>query len=57
MQSGYTWKDCGGRSSALLCGARATSVQAHYYYVGMTIKPLSTGASTLFVVRFEADIQ
>ena len=55
--AGYTWKDCGGRSSALLCGARATSVQAHYYYVGMTIKPLSTGASTLFVVRFEADIQ
>lgn len=52
-----TWKSCGGRTYALSCGGRDTAGLTHNYYVGMCIKPLSTGASTLFVVRFEADIQ
>lgn len=51
------WQTCGGRNAALSCGSSLTAASTHLYYVGMTIKPISTGASTLFVVRFEADIQ
>jgi len=53
----WTWKSCGGRTNALSCGARDVAGTEHLYYVGMSISPTSTGASTLFVVRFEADIQ
>ena len=51
-----TWQSCGGRDNKLLCGARTSSL-THDFYIGMSISPTSTGASTLFVVRFEADVQ
>lgn len=51
------WSQPHGRASAMSCGTSLTPATTHSFYVGMSISPTSTGASTLFVTRFEADIQ
>ena len=52
-----TWSQPHGRASAMSCGTSLTAATTHSFYVGMSISPTSTGASTLFVSRFESDIQ
>ena len=52
-----TWTQPHGRAAAMSCGTSLTGATAHSFYVGMSLSPVSTGASTLFVTRFECDIQ
>ena len=50
------WSDIGGRSNALSLGTSDTATE-HYFYVGISVSPTSTGASTIFTFRFEIDVQ
>ena len=49
------WSQPHGRSNALDCGTSDTATD-HYFYIGMSLSPTSTGAATTFVVRFEIDV-
>ena len=51
------WSSPGGRAAALSCGTNLVASTTANFYTGMSISPTSTGASTLFVTRFEADVQ
>ena len=50
-------ENIGSRANALSLGDSTTAGQTHDFYFGISISPTSTGASNLFVLRFEADIQ
>ncbi len=52
-----SWSQPHGRTQALNCGTRTTPATEHDFYLSFSISPTSTGASSLFVVRFEVDIQ
>lgn len=51
------WSQPHGRANYLNCGTSTTPATTHNFYVGFSMSPTSTGASSLFVVRFEVDIQ
>ena len=51
-----SWSTPAGRPNALDCGTSAAGTD-HYFYIGMSLSPTSTGASTTFVLRFEIDVQ
>jgi len=57
------WYEPNGRQNAISLKTDAikndleTSKTLHRVYVGMSVSPLSTGASTLWVARIEVDIQ
>lgn len=52
-----TWTQPHGRTNAMDCGTSTTPATSHNFYIGLSLSPTSTGASTLFVSRFEVDIQ
>ena len=51
------WSQPHGRANAMNCGTSTTPATQHYFYLGTSLSPTATGASTLFVVRFEVDVQ
>ena len=51
-----SWSQPHGRSNALDLGTSSTATD-HYFYVGMSLSPTSTGAATTFVIRVEIDVQ
>lgn len=51
------WRDIHGRANALSLGISNTPATTHHFYFGISISPQATGATTQFVLRFEADIQ
>lgn len=55
-QGNTTWSQPHGRTNAMSCGVSTTPATSHAFYVGMSLSPTSTGASTLFVTRMEVDI-
>jgi len=52
-----TWAQPQGRAQSLSLGTSTTPATQHNFYVGMSLSPISTGASTLFVCRLEVDVQ
>lgn len=52
-----TWSTPAGRAAAMSAGTSVSAATTHNFYVGMSLSPTSTGASTLFVTRFEVDVQ
>ena len=52
-----SWSTPHGRTNAVSLGDSLTPATSHQFYVAMSLTPTSTGASNLFTVRFEADIQ
>jgi len=52
-----TWHQPHGRSNSMDCGTSTTPSTEHHFYIGMSLSPTATGASTLFVSRFEVDVQ
>jgi len=51
-----TWSQPHGRANALDCGTSTTPATQHNFYIGMSLSPNSTGAATLFAMRFEVDV-
>jgi hypothetical protein len=50
------WSDIGGRANALSLGTSESATE-HYFYVGISVSPTSSGATTVGVFRFEIDVQ
>jgi len=51
------WKEPMGRINALSLGTSTTPAQTHHFYFGISISPIASGSSSVFVIRFEVDIQ
>lgn len=52
-----TWSQPHGRVNAMSCGTSTTPATTHTFYIGQSLAPTATGASTLFITRMEVDIQ
>jgi hypothetical protein len=50
------WAQPHGRVNALSLGTSETPATEHSFYLGMSLSPVSTGASSLFIIRLEVDI-
>jgi hypothetical protein len=55
--SDTTWSTPSGRANSLSLGTSTTPATTHNFYFAMSLSPISTGASTLFVLRVEVDVQ
>jgi len=51
------WSEPMGRTNALSLGTSTTPATQHHFYFGISISPIASGASNVFVLRFEVDIQ